>query len=47
MALAGLIALGYANIVTSYFLADDFLLIHTVLDGEGRPAWTVALEHLY
>ena len=47
VALTGLVAVGYANVVTSYFLADDFLLIHTVLDGQGRPDWTVAVEHLY
>ncbi|HEV8438479.1 MAG TPA: hypothetical protein VGT40_10325 [Methylomirabilota bacterium] len=45
-AIAGLVLLGYGRVVNSYFLADDFLLIHNVLDGEGRPDWSVALHHL-
>ena len=41
------ILLGYGPIIHTYFLADDFAYIHGVLDGEGRPDWSVVVRHLY
>jgi hypothetical protein len=45
--LAALAVLGYAQIFSSYFLAEDFLLIGAVVDRHSRPDWSLWIEHLH
>src|SRR5262249_15805405 len=45
--LAAILLLGSGRVVNGYFLADDFGLIHQAVDVNGKPAWSLVLQHLW